>query len=516
MADKRNKQASRVQRRLALSVALGEVVIWGRSLFEDEPAAKEGGASSVHEAERDTSRPPASAQISGSEGKLLTDEMTREKGQALVASILESSARGEARNALVGRLREGFPGEGFPFWKRQYAVPDKPFLERRALLDALRALVEGQLRRFQHSHSLIRDPVRHFSRLYRRELLAAVSEDAVLSPWRLLAHADAISADRDNHPDEENGAWFDADSLEAADRQVDARLTRELRFFFLGLFVRAIPPGYKDDLFAPMCVADLNEPVLVRAKAALAKICRYYEFETYWEQLKEALCPKDSRLTGVTEGECRAVGAAVGAILRGASPFAHSRRGDALRHSLTQTQMRQLRSACAKDGAVRPFLLQLSCWLTDRREKYLSVSGVQLERPKRARGRIGLLAKDAREVERSGCPGSVRIARGVRAVMKGESGAILTDEEIGLAREAALWWQQTVLRPSQRAGPSWVPVSVEDFEGPAGVQRLGDTLIQALYYWPEGARALGAQLPPSNTNCAKPLPLHIVTVPRRS
>jgi len=128
-------------------------------------------------------------------------------------ALFEAESRAADRKALGQWMRQAFPGDRFPFWKEQRAVPDKPFAEGFALLEALRELVENQSHRLAQSRSLARDPLREFRRLYRKELLACLPEDEVQSPWRLVARADAPSVDEDSHLEEDRDGLSESDAF---------------------------------------------------------------------------------------------------------------------------------------------------------------------------------------------------------------------------------------------------------------------------------------------------------------
>jgi hypothetical protein len=282
-------------------------------------------------------------------------------------------------------MQEAFPGDIFPFWKRQ-EIPGKRDLECFALLDALRALVEGQAHRIARSRSLLKDPLRHFRRLYRKELLAHVSEDQVLSPWRLIENPDALRAAGAGYVDEESGVSFDEDMLKTV---VGVRIKREVDFFLLRcmlatargeddkdgpahvrsfLLVRRmermglISPEDPDQcLKAAASVEDLQERIReIEAKVQMLRSSSSWEgMENYVnerlpaEVLNALSRPPCRHCKGLSDGEHGAVAAALCAIMHGASPFSYSRRGDALSNYLTPNQSRQLRRACARCGEVR-------------------------------------------------------------------------------------------------------------------------------------------------------------------
>lgn len=201
--------------------------------------------------------------------------------------------------------------------------------------------------------------------------------------------------------------------------------------------------------------------------------------------MADALGRVRSPKEGLTDGEYRTVCAAILAIMHGASAFSHSRGGGALSHHLTPVQMRQLRSACAKDNAVKQSLKGLSTWLTKAREAICREAAPQRGQTRGARGRIGHLRSLAKEAERSG---NRRLAAGLRAIMKSESGLPLADDDPTLMKEAEDWLQR-VHRPSLLAKVEWVMAPLGDFSGSAGTDHVRDTLLLAVFCWPEGAEA---------------------------
>jgi len=131
----------------------------------------------------------------------------------------------EERRGLGQFMRIAFPGDQFEDWEDQRDIPDKPFLEAGALVSALHALIEGQLRRVLCSGSLQHDLLPFFKRYYHRELQAHMPEDKVRSSWRLADWLESLPADESCEPAEEQDGR--AEALSAVER----RLRQELRSF---------------------------------------------------------------------------------------------------------------------------------------------------------------------------------------------------------------------------------------------------------------------------------------------
>ncbi len=422
VADKRTKQATKVNPKYALYRALGVLTWHGRALFDDESCA----------------------------GR---------------------------RDALMQLMHRAFPGDNFAFWKRQ-EIENKAYLERLALLDALGALIKCQVRRVGRSLTTTRDPLRHFRRLYRKELLGHVFEDRVRSPWQLTEESDAVRVDSAGYLDKQSDVSFDEEMLKTV---VVARMKRELYTFLLRC-LRASARS-EDDEKGP---AHLRSILLLDSMKRGGVIASDEPGDSCTAQvLRELMQPPCDQCQGLTDGEHCAVGAAVRAILRGATPFAHSRRGDALSHYLTPNEMRQLRRACARCGEVKSFLIRNASQLRKTMEMVIPEARRQRKDTERTRGWVAHFTGMAEEVEASG---DTQLATGLRAIVKLGSGRLLGDDDFDAIKIANQWLTQTYW-PSWLKDIQWRVVPVEEYSGPAGTEAVNNMLLLALSCWPGGVAA---------------------------
>jgi len=372
-------------------------------------------------------------------------------------ALFEDAALLSRRREHGSILRATFPGEQFPFWKKQ-VIPEKPRLEAEALLQALRQLMEKQAHRVQRSGHLQQDFLPLLKRLYRQELLKPAPEEEVRSPWRTTGQADAASGKLALQ------RWKQANRDEGAD--VSDALTMR------SALQSAEPSSRLDQAQLGYLMCEIQKKLI----SFLGSL-------------------RNSRLT---LGELRTLYDAAGAILDGASCYCgptRPRRGDALSCYLSPAQMRQLRRACAKDGEVRPFLADLSRWLANIRKRLPKDPSAPQEGMKRRR--VGKIFLDmAKEAEAAGFH---KAATGLRARDRLEWGRVLAEEERKLMTKDAADWVIGVFRPHFLARIPDLQTEAERVlkdGSDAAARNFAQTFLGwAVFCWPQGAFASFAPPP---------------------
>jgi hypothetical protein len=366
-------------------------------------------------------------------------------------AIFDARDLRKERNDLAGMLQEGFPGDQFNFWMSEKGLSDRPRLEGDALLEALRNLVAKQVHRLRHSGSLQANLLLYFRGLYRKALLARVSESEVPSPWLL---AEDAKADKQVYR-----SWQEGSDADQADESEPYNLSS------------AVPA---DD------EATLADPEQVGVVAVELHV-RMMDFLRSLGQVQ--------RTQGFPLGELRAVTKAMKAIFGGACYPPGGKHRNPFSQYLSEAEMRALRRACKRYDQIAPFLTNLSRWVANVNER-LPRQGSQ-PREGMKRRRVGNIFLEMAEQAEEG--GYTRTAAGARARNKWEWGQRLTEEDYELMTKDAAEWVLRVYRPSLLANLPDDQAVCERIlrEGSTGAaaEFARQALSLALACWPQGAAA---------------------------
>jgi len=417
----------------------------------------------------------------------------------------------EGRHTLWAWLRRGFPGDRFSRWTKK-EIRDMPWCEERALLSALRELVEGQFRRVRTSGHIADDPLRLFMRLYRKELrLSTLSAEGQSEGKRVPRRP--IPEQRPADSPEEEGlprqcrGQAEATSHDLEDEVVDGAFPSQETDDdeealgpwspAFALLSKKLPSWGLDPDSCParsLLAAWSEQPAEWVRTGFLGPFA--WPSALLDEELVSFLEP--SLMRKLSGAGLRAFRAAVEAIMcRGASW--HSRRGNSLSAYLTPAQMHALRRECQQHARIGAFLRDLSRRVTGIRERAARsrIGEEPYYREKIPRRRLGDAFLDlAKEAEEGGLS---EVAAGLRAADKRRWGLDLTEEEFASVQVARLW----VTGPRRKSVLDQCPDPQEQWnrllrDGSENAARdfAQYSLRLALFCWPEGIPQSPSPTPP--------------------